>query len=362
MAAKPLALEDLEHILRETGSVWEQLRHQRIFITGGTGFFGCWLLESFCIANRSHDLRAKATVLTRDPAAFIAKAPHLAEDPSITLLAGDVRSFQYPEGEFRFILHAATEASVLQAQNQPLEMLSTIVDGTRHLLEFAEKSRAQKLLLTSSGAVYGVQPPEMTHMAEGFMGGPDPLDPVSVYGEGKRFAEQMCIQYAARSGVECKVARCFAFVGPHLPLDGHFAIGNFIRNVMEGKPILIQGDWRPMRSYLYAADLAVWLWTMLFEAAPARAYNVGSEIDVSILDLAKETAMALGRPHNVQVVVQPTDGPPIRRYVPDTKRAQRELGLRQHIGLAEAIRRTAKWHGFELGRFSYTNTSSKPRW
>ena len=174
MAAKPLALEDLEHILRETGSVWEQLRHQRIFITVGTGFFGCWLLESFCMANCCHDLQAKATVLTRDPAAFIAKAPHLAEDPSITLLAGDVRSFQYPEGEFRFILHAATEASVLQAQNQPLEMLSTIVDGTRHLLEFAEKSRAQKLLLTSSGAVYGVQPPEMTHMAEAFKGGPDP--------------------------------------------------------------------------------------------------------------------------------------------------------------------------------------------
>lgn len=350
MAAKPLALSDLEHILRHTESVWEELRDQRIFITGGTGFFGCWLLESFCRANRSLDLRAKATVLTRDPAVFIAKAPHIAADPAIDLLPGDVRSFQFPTGEFRFILHAATEASVSQAQNQPLEMLTTIVDGTRRLLEFAEKSRTRKLLLTSSGAVYGVQPSAVTHISEDYMGGPDPLDPASAYGEGKRLAEQMCIQYAAISGIECKVARCFAFVGPHLPLDGHFAIGNFIRDVMQDKPILIQGDGTPMRSYLYAADLAIWLWKMLVEAIPSRAYNVGSELEISVFELAREVAATLGRPLDIQVAIQPTEGAQVRRYVPDTRRAQRELGLRQHIGLAEAIRRTADWHGYKPDR------------
>ena len=347
MASRPIAREDLELILGETAPLWEQMRGHRIFITGGTGFFGCWLLESFCLANRSLALGAKATVLTRSPEAFAAKAPHVANDPAITLLAGDVRSFPFPAGEFPFILHAATEASVSLARDQPLEMLTTIVDGTRHLLEFAERCGARKLLLTSSGAVYGMQPSEITHVPETYMGGPDPVSPSSVYGEGKRLAEQMCILYAAQAGIECKVARCFAFVGAHLPLDGAFAIGNFIRDAMLGQPILIQGDGTPTRSYLYAADLTIWLWKMLFEAPSGRAYNVGSDVEISIRDLARATVDALGQSSEIRIASAPVQGAPIRRYVPDTQRAQQELGLRQHVNLAEAIRRTAAWYGLE---------------
>lgn len=351
---KPLAAEDLEHILQKTEPVWEEMRNQRIFITGGTGFFGCWLLESFCFANRRLKLEASATVLTRDPAAFSVKAPHLARDPSVTLLAGDVRNFPFPVGHFPFIIHAATEASVSQLQNEPMEMLTTIVDGTKHLLEFAASSQARKLLLTSSGAVYGPQPGDITHVSESYMGAPDPMSLASIYGEGKRISEQMCVLYAAQSGMECKVARCFAFLGPHLPLDGAFAIGNFIRDAMQEKPILIQGDGTPTRSYLYAADLAIWLWKMLFQARPARAYNVGSDVEVSILDLAQKTAELFGRKSDIHVAVQPTAGTPIRRYVPNTQRAQQELGLRQYIDLDEAIRRTAQWHGFALDRYVQT--------
>ncbi len=302
------------------------------------------------MANRRFDLHASATVLTRNPAAFIDKIPHIATDPSITLLTGDVRDFDFPSGQFPFIIHAASEVSGSPVQNHPSETLSTIVDGTRHLLEFAEASGTRKLLFTSSGAVYGVQPHTITHIAEDYTGGPDPLNSASAYGEGKRLAEQLCVQYASRSETECKIARCFAFVGPHLPLNGPFAIGNFIRDVMEGKPILIEGDGTPTRSYLYAADLAIWLWKLLFEGASSRAYNVGSEIEISIYNLAKETATALGQKQNIQVATQPIAGAPIRRYVPDTRRVQQELGIRQHIGLAEAIRRTAEWYGFQLER------------
>jgi len=251
------------------------MRNKRIFITGGTGFFGCWLLESFSCMNRQLNLNAQATVLTRDPSAFAMKCPHLAADPALVFLAGDVRDFSFPEGEFHYVIHAATEASARQAAEKPLDMLTTIIDGTARVLHFAQTHGTRKLLLTSSGAVYGKQPASLTHVPEDYLGGPDPLDPASVYAEGKRISEQMCALQSMHSSIEIKIARCFAFVGPHLPLDTHFAIGNFIGDVLAGRPIRINGDGTPKRSYLYASDLAIWLWTMLFRAPHLTAVMLG---------------------------------------------------------------------------------------
>jgi dTDP-glucose 4,6-dehydratase len=128
---------DLELIRAATQELWEEMRGQRLFVTGGTGFFGCWLVESFCHVNRELGLGARATVLSRAPVKFAAKCPHLAGDPAITMLRGDVRDFDFPAGEFRYVIHAATEASLKQSQEQPLEMLSTILAGTERTLEFA---------------------------------------------------------------------------------------------------------------------------------------------------------------------------------------------------------------------------------
>ena len=175
MAQRPLPTDDLDHILSETKTLWDETRNKRLFITGGTGFFGCWLLESFSHINQQLNLNAQATVLTRDPSAFAMKCPHLAADPALAFLAGDVRDFSFPEGEFHYIVHAATEASAKQAAEKPLEMLTTIIDGTERVLEFAKSHGTRKLLLTSSGAVYGKQPASLTHVPEDYLGGPDPL-------------------------------------------------------------------------------------------------------------------------------------------------------------------------------------------
>jgi nucleoside-diphosphate-sugar epimerase len=344
MAERRLSTTDLDFILGQTFSLWEEMRNQRIFLTGGTGFFGCWLVESFAHINHTLNLNAQATVLTRSPAAFATKCPHLAADPAITLLAGDVRNFDFPGGEFTFVVHAATEASAKQAVNEPLEMLTTIVAGTERTLQFAASHGTKKVLLTSSGAVYGPQPSDVTHVSESYYGGPDPLDPSSVYAEGKRVSEQMCALYAQHTDMEIKIARCFAFVGPHLPLDAHFAIGNFIGDVLAGRPIRIGGDGTPRRSYLYAADLAVWLWTMLFRAPSLVPINVGSSNSVSIQDLADTVVATLNPLTPIHMAGQPKAGLAPSRYVPSTNRAKQLLGLSETVNLQESIRRTAAWY------------------
>jgi dTDP-glucose 4,6-dehydratase len=349
----PLA-EDLDHILAHTERLWDELRGQKIFITGATGFFGCWLLESFAWANEKLNLNAEVLALTRNLEHFQKKAPHLANNPAFRFQIGDVRDFKFSEEKYKFVIHAATEASAKLNDENPQLMLDTIVAGTKRALDFAVHCGARKFLLTSSGAVYGPQPPELTHLPENYF----PLNieqPTSntehriekldsAYGEGKRQAERLCAKYSEQFGIETKIARCFAFVGPYLPLDTHFAIGNFIRDALRGRPIQVNGDGTPFRSYLYAADLAIWLWTILFRGKNCRPYNVGSPRDLPIAKVAESVNAAFDNQLKISIAQKPVSGNPPSRYVPDITRAEQELNLRESISLQEAIRKTAEWN------------------
>jgi nucleoside-diphosphate-sugar epimerase len=339
----PLAA-DLDHVLDHTRELWEDLRGERIFITGGTGFFGCWLLESLLWAQDRLHLGVQAVVLTRDPDSFQDKAPHLANHPALALYSGDVRTYGFPAGQFSHFIHAATDSSARLNTEEPLLMLDTIVEGTRHVLDHAVGCGAKRFLLTSSGAVYGKQPPEMTHIPEEYPGAPDPLDPRSAYAEGKRAAEHLCALYARGSVLEPKIARCFAFVGPYLPLDIHYAIGNFIRDGLRGGPIIVQGDGTPYRSYLYAADMAIWLLTILVRGKSCRPYHVGSESGLPIRDLASEVASHFSPRPLVEIRSLPRQGWPAERYVPRTARARDELDLATTIPLRDALARSISYY------------------
>lgn len=340
MSFPPLPLQDLDHVLAHTQGLWEELRGQQIFITGGTGFFGIWLLESFCHANAKLGLNASAVVLTRNPETFLHKAPHLAQRSDIGFITGDVRNFDFPVGDFVHVIHAGTTSSV---PVEPEEMFATIVNGTRRVLEFAATHGTRKLLFVSSGAVYGRQPSDLTHIPEDFTGAPVPLDPASAYGEGKRAAELMCVLAGQKHGFESKIARCFAFVGPHLPLDAHFAIGNFIRDALAGGPVRVAGDGTPIRSYLHAADLTIWLWTILLCGSSGHAYNVGSEQSLPIAAVARAVCDNISPSTLIQIGQAPHPAQLPSRYVPSTCKARTQLGLRETLDLHEAIRRTVLW-------------------
>jgi dTDP-glucose 4,6-dehydratase len=343
---RALAVEDLEFVWQRTLGLWNDARGQRIFITGGTGFFGSWMLESFAYANRVGNLSAEATVLTRDPQAFEKRFPHLVDDPAIHLLEGDVRDFDFPEGSFEQVIHAASESYARETPARVTDQLTTIVQGTQRALQFAAAHGTRNFLFVSSGAIYGHQPAGLMHIGEDYRGAPIPTDAITAYGEGKRTAEALCASFGRHYGFNCKIARCFAFVGPHLPLDAHFAIGNFLRDSMERVPIRIQGDGTALRSYMYAADLAVWLWHILFRAPALEPVNVGSGEPISICALAHLVAETLGSGSQVCIARAADPNAVPERYVPSVRKAQQLLGLQCEVSLAEGIRRTAAWHGF----------------
>jgi nucleoside-diphosphate-sugar epimerase len=340
MPTKSLATEDLAHILTHARSSFATLRNANIFITGGTGFFGHWLLESLLHANKELALNLHATVLTRNAHAFTAKSPHIVHNASITLHEGDIETFTFPTAPHTHIIHAATDSGGQQTALQPGALATQILNGTQHVLDFAHHTSAQRLLYTSTGAVYG-RSTTLLHTPESYLETHNPQLPPNSYESAKRAAENLCLRHSELGPV---IARCFAFVGPHLPLDQHFAIGNFIGAALSNQPIHIKGDGTPRRSWLYMADLAIWLWILLAKGQPNRAYNVGSDDGMTIAEAAHLTTSTLNPKLSIQIDGTPNPAAPLNSYVPDITRATTELGLKITIPLPEALRRTAAWH------------------
>lgn len=339
----PTPAGDFDHILGHTEALWRTLRDERVFITGGTGFFGRWILESLVRANDRFGGRTTAVVLTRDAAAFRRDMPALAGHPAIAFHEGDLARFSFPDGEFSHVLHMGTTSSSATFNNEePLAKFENIVMGTQRTLDFAVRCRARKFLLTSSGAVYGTQPAALSRIPDDHLGGPETTEPAAAVGHSKRAAEFLTAAYGQKHGFDATIARCFSFVGRHLPLDIHYAIGNFMRDAIKGGPVEVRGDGTQVRSYLYAADLVIWLMTILCKGTPGRAYNVGSEEDVTIADLAHRVARLAPVPVDVRIAGLPPRLPRPDRYVPSTARARTELGLETLVSLDDAIARTLR--------------------
>jgi dTDP-glucose 4,6-dehydratase len=181
-------------------------------------------------------------------------------------------------------------------------------------------------------------------MPESYLGGPDSTDPRAVYAEGKRIGETRCACATRALGLEAVIARAFAFVGPHLPVDRHFAVGNFVRDALARRPIVVLGDGTAIRSYQYAADMAVWLWALLVRGTAGRAYNVGASNEINIGDLARLIAHLAETRAGVDIRKTPTAGARVDRYVPDVRLGKETLGLEESISIEDGIERTLRWH------------------
>jgi nucleoside-diphosphate-sugar epimerase len=338
--------QDLQSIFDRTLQVWSELRDARIFITGGTGFIGCWLLESLLFANKKLDLNIHATILTRSAKTFEQKIPHLFSSPFLEFIDGNVCDFILPPGDYSHVIHAATDASAELNENNPLQMYRTVIDGTLRTLKFAVEKKSERVLFLSSGAVYGQQPWELLNVPESYLGGPNCVDARATYAEAKRAAEMLCAIYQKQFGLQIAIARIFALLGPYLSLGIHFAAGNFIRDAMQEREIVINGNGMPCRSYLYASDLTVALWHLLIKGEAGKPYNVGSSEGISIKELAEKVTSVLGGGSPKILGSEDTGWNP-GRYVPSTALIESDLNLKRTVSLEQAILRTAIWNGWK---------------
>lgn len=334
--ANPLIREDIQRIAARLPSL-EALRDRHLLLTGGTGFFGKWLL-ALCEWLDEQGWNLRVTVISRDPERFLRAQPRYRQCPWLRWLAADIRNLPITDMQADFLLHAATDSSVT-GQADRLALFDTLYQGTRQVLELAVRSGVSRVLLTGSGAQYG------NALHNGGWSESDSRACASheahqVYGEGKRVQEMLGAIYADRHGFDVVHTRGFAFGGPGLPLDAHFAIGNFVRDALHRDAIVLDSAGDAIRSYLHGADLAAWLLFLLVNGKPGEVYNVGSDEAISIAELAARVGSRLAPHKPVRISGEPGDTR--SHYVPDIGKA-RALGLDVWTTLGESIDSMGRW-------------------
>ncbi len=325
---------------------WEKLRGASIFLTGATGLFGRWILEAILHAEETLGLGLNVVVLTRDSASFRRRFSSLSNQGSVSLLDGDVKNFDFTGQQFDYVIHGATTSAAETFSGETsLNKFDTLVSGTRHVLDMASSVGVKRLLFLSSGVAYGGLLKGMTSIPEDFSGAPDTSDYRTGLGQAKRAAEYLCAEYAHLHNFDLTIARCFSFAGPLLPTDLHYAFGNFIHQALYGNQIVVRGDGTPIRSYLYLGDMVIWLITLLAGGGRHTIYNIGSDHQVSIAELAQLVQQIVSPNKKVKIQSRPSysvGNVPRNIYVPDIQRACNEFGLNAWTSLDEIIKLTAQ--------------------
>lgn len=331
----------LDHVLRVGESALRQLDRQSIFVTGGTGFVGKWLIETFLAAKREQGINASMTILTRNAFRFRESFPHLADDACISFVEGDIITFPFLNGSHSLIIHAASDVYRPAGFSETFDVS---VKGTERVLEFAKAAGTERMLLLSTGAVYGHRPSEVPVIGLDYRGAPRLDSHAAAYAAGKRAAEWLTLATCQSAGIAAKVARLFTPAGPYLPLDGRFAIGNFIGDVLAGRTVHIGGDGTPVRSYLHGAEMSVWLWTILTQAPADSIWDVGSDVPVSIEELARRVIEVSGSRVGIEIAGTAVPGQLAERYMPSIEKCRDELALVPTLSLDQCIEDMLDWN------------------
>jgi len=342
----PLPIGDLVDIIERVQD-WSKFKNARIFMTGGTGFFGTWMLSALLAADKQLELHLEITVLSRCPENFKRNHPYIACAHNLKFVEGDITSFDFPAGIYDFIFHfAATSAKATFDGEDQLKKLEMLYFGTKRVLDFAVAAGIKKILFTSSGVVYGPMEEEQEGVDENFRGSPDISQPDAALGEGKRIAEYLFAYYHEKYGISYGIARCFSFIGPHLPLDIHYAAGNFLKSCIDGKDIVISGNGRPIRSYLYIADATTWLIKIITAKDQKSIYNVGSSRSISIKELAGVIKKTLNTNNKIIICNKQNTFDNFTRniYIPKLSLIKENLLVNEWTNLEESIKKMAEFH------------------
>ena len=334
----PLFKKDLEEIFNHSQESFSSLQGKHIFLTGATGFFGKWLVEAFEFANLSLPTPIKITSVSRTPENFYHQLPHFKSFKNFSLLKGDLTSASIALNNINLIIHAASDVRTSIPQEEEASYLEHEEKILNNVLKVAKENPVERLLFISSGAIYGQKTNEEPLPTES-----DPIpELVSAYAKAKNNSEKEIADFCDKQNIPYNIARSFAFIGPHLPLDGSYAAGNFLLSAINNNEIIIKGDGTPLRSYLYMTDLIKALILLLTTQHSGETFNIGHSLPTSIKELAEAVS---GRFSNIPIKVlgESKKNSMVLTYVPNIEKARKLLNWSPSVDLEESRDRFKSW-------------------
>ena len=330
-----LSISDLNLIVQNQYVPWRQFENSKILIYGGTGFIGSWLTTALSHANAELESNFQVSIVTRDARAAQAKFESVGPK-SIQFIEHD---FAYrPLDDFfhaDYIFHGATPTRALTGSNNHAKLLIASVNAANHAIRCkSSKFEVPMAVHLSSGAVFGRQSMENSHRSEDDMAGIE----LDAYGQAKLATDRVFQDAFSDGKINYQSPRLFAFAGPLLQLDAHFAVGNFLLNGLQGKPISVNGNPNTLRSYMYPSDLIV----SLLAIASHDQYlnvNIGSDESISMKDLAY---LISGLTTNKGVLFTNLNLGP-SNYVPSIARLKTVLPDYDFLTLETSLRRWIDW-------------------
>ena len=312
-------------------------RLERVLVTGGAGFIGSHLCRR--LLAEGCEVLVFDNLLTGD----IANVQPLLGNPKFSFEHYDVTNYLHVNGELDAILHFASPASPADFERLPIQILKVGSLGTHKALGLA-KAKGARFLLASTSECYG--DPQLSPQPETYFGNVNPVGIRGVYDEAKRFAEAMTMAYHRHHGVDVRIVRIFNTFGPRMQVNDGRAIPNFFTQAIRGQALTVFGDGSQTRSIIYVDDLVEGIWRLL-NSSYVGPMNIGSQAEVSMLELARRINALCGGKSEIVHQPLPPDDPKTRR--PDTTLARRELGWEPRVPVEEGLLRTRDYFYEALG-------------
>jgi len=313
-------------------------RDRRVFVTGGTGLVGSWLVE------RLADLGADVVALVRDwvpGSRFVA----LGLDRRVTVVRGDARNQAVVErvlGEYEIdiVLHLAAQTIVGIANRNPLSTFETNIAGTWIMLEAARRSPTVKaVVLASSDKAYG-SARQLPYVETTPLNGDHPYD------VSKSCADLIAQSYAKTWNLPVAVTRCGNFFGGG-DLNWNRIVPGTIRSILRGERPVIRSDGKYIRDYIYVED-AVDSYLHLAKALrtdprlSGEAFNFSTGKPLSVIDVVN--AICAGMKTDIEPLILNEASNEIREQHLDSTKAHEILKWRARFGVEEGLPRTIEWY------------------
>ncbi|WP_109486754.1 NAD-dependent epimerase/dehydratase family protein [Occallatibacter savannae] len=281
----PIVEEDLRRIVASP-LPWERFFGKTVLITGANGFVPAYMLETLIHLNDTSDAGIHVVAMVRNREKAMRRLGEFEGRRDLTVHVQDVRDAYSGPTAVNFVVHAASQASPKFFGVDPVGTFEANVIGTQHLLQLAHASESEGFLFFSSGEVYG-QPADCSTVKESDYGYLDPLNVRSCYAEGKRAGETLCACWHAQFGVPAKIVRLSHTYGPGMELNDGRVFADFVANIVAGQDIVLKSDGSATRPFCYLADATEAHFRVLLTGKAGEAYNLGSGMQCSVLELAE---------------------------------------------------------------------------